>query len=78
MTDRTFVHQCTHPSGPITTNDDLGLSPAEIAVAAMHEITQLSLNAAPFNLFLDGLLVLGTPRFRWVTEVSIPRQSRGL
>jgi hypothetical protein len=42
----------------------------------MQEITQLSLNAAPFNLFLDGLLDSETTRFKWVSQLGQVRETR--
>ena len=76
MTDRTFVHRFTHASGHTTNSSALRLSPAEIATAALEEITQLSLNAVPFNLFLDGLLDPQTTRFRWVSQLGQVRETR--
>jgi hypothetical protein len=76
MTDRTFVHRFTYDTGHTRNRNALGLSPAEIAAAAMQEITQLSLNAAPFNLFLDGLLDPETTRFKWVSQLGQVRETR--
>lgn len=52
------------------------MSTSEVALAAIKEIAQLSLNAAPFNLFLDELLEPSTKLFRWVSELGHVRETR--
>ncbi len=76
MTDRIFRHQFTDSTGHLAIDAPYGLAPSEIAAAAMSEITQLSLNATPFNLFLDELLDPTTTIFRWVSELGQVRETR--
>ncbi|ACS40559.1 hypothetical protein [Methylorubrum extorquens] len=52
------------------------LTTTEIADAAIREIVQLSLSAAPFDLFLDQLLVPGDAWFRWVAQLGQIRETR--
>lgn len=75
MGGRTFFHRYADQFGS-TYEPNLELRTTDIAVAALYEITQLSLNATPFNLFLEELLAPGTKRFKWVSQLGQVRETR--
>ncbi|GJE27543.1 hypothetical protein LKMONMHP_2403 [Methylobacterium organophilum] len=76
MSVRNFRHRYT-PAGQGTAGQDpLQLTTTEIADAAIREIVQISLGSAPFDLFLDQLLVPNVRPFRWVAQLGQIRETR--
>jgi hypothetical protein len=76
VTNRKFNHVFT-PLGSGTSGiDPIELSTIEIAQAAISEISQLSLPAVPFNLFLEQLLVSGDDWFRWISPLGQIRETK--
>jgi hypothetical protein len=73
---RNFRHRYT-PAGQGTAGKDpLPLTTTEIADAAIREIVQIALSSAPFDVFLDQLLVPGDPSFRWIAQLGQIRETR--
>jgi len=52
------------------------LSTGEIADAAIREICQLSLSAAPFDLLLEQLLAPADKWFRWIGPLGEIRETK--
>jgi hypothetical protein len=75
MTVRNFEHRFSQEGNPDVFSQ-LSLSTADIAAAAVSEITQLALPSAPFGLFLDQLLAPNDPWFKWISQLGQVRETR--
>jgi hypothetical protein len=76
MTNRRFQHSFSPASQGTGSLSTIDLTTTEIAQAAIREIIQISLSAAPFDLFLDQLLVPSDPWFRWIGPLGQIRETR--
>jgi hypothetical protein len=77
LSKRRFHHSFA-PSGQGTSDlSEIELTTTEIADAAVYEIVQTALTAAPFfDLFLDQLLAPESQWFRWVSPLGEIRETR--
>lgn len=76
VTIRRFHHNFT-PAGQGTWGQSqIELATGDIANAAIREIVQLSLSAAPFDLLIEQLLVPADRWFRWVSPLGQIRETR--
>ncbi|MET3842664.1 hypothetical protein [Bradyrhizobium sp. OAE829] len=76
MTIRRFNHVFLPSSQGTGSLPIIELTTTEIAHAAIREIVQISLSAAPFDLFVDQLLVPSDAWFRWVSPLGQIRETK--
>jgi len=76
MTNRRFNHVFFPPSQGTGGLKIIELTTTEIADAAIREIVQISLSAAPFDLFVDQLLIPSDIWFRWVSPLGQIRETK--
>lgn len=76
MTNRWFNHSFFPPAEGTGSLSTIQLTTTEIADAAIREIIQISLSAAPFDLLLDQLLVPADTSFRWISPLGQIRETK--
>ncbi len=76
MSIRQFHHDFSPAGQGTSAQNPIELTTDEIAQAALLEITQVSLTALPFDLFLDQLLVSNDGWFRWISQLGQIRETK--
>jgi hypothetical protein len=76
MTIRRFNHSFFPPSQGTGNLSTIELTTTEIADAAIREMSQIALSAAPFDLLLDQLLVPADSWFRWISPLGQIRETK--
>lgn len=76
MSVRRFRHSFSPSGGGSSAHNPIELTTTEIADAAIREIVQLSLSAAPFDLLLEQLLVPMSRWFCWIGPLGEIRETK--